>query len=81
MVERLALRLCLRIDAMADRPALHHDERMPAVLAVNRRRKPQNVFRRRGVDRRLERLGRDRVAFVDDDLSVFANARIDLALP
>ena len=81
MVKRLTLRLRLRIDAMTNRPALHHDERMSSVLAVNRCRETQNVFRRRGVDRRLERFGCDGVAFVNDDLSVFADARIDLALP
>ena len=65
---------------MANGAALHHDEGMLPVLAVNGRRKAQHILGRCRIDRRLKCLGGDRMTLVNDDLTVFLHTRIDNTL-
>ena len=55
MLERPGRGLGLRVDAVADRPALHENDRMVAVLAGDRGREPRTkrAFARRATCSKL----------------------------
>ena len=73
-------RLPFGIDAEPHRAALHEDNRVVAVLTGDRRRQAEDVFRLAAPRHRLEADRRQMVAFVDDQLAIFADDVIDLAL-
>ena len=73
--------LDLRVGSMANRTALHEDDRMMAVLARDGSRQPGDEFRLRLAGDLLKTLGRKVVTFVDDEVAVVRHAVIDHALP
>ena len=70
-------RLRLRVDAMPHRTALHEDDRMMAVLPRDGRRQAEDESRLRAADDLLEAVRRQMVAFVDDHMTVVADAIVD----
>ena len=68
--------LALCVNAMADRAALHEDDRMMAVLASNRRGQTGDEFRFGSPCHQLEAMGGKMVAFIDDQMPITANAII-----
>ena len=65
---------------MPDRPALHEDDRVVAILAGDGRRQPEHEPRL-GLSRDLlEAVGRQVMALVDDQVAVVGDAIVDDAL-
>ena len=71
MLKRTGGRLRLGIDAMANRSALHEDDRMMAVLARDGGRQARDELRLRLTDDLLETLGGQMVTFIHDEMAVF----------
>ena len=81
VLERSRRRLHSRIHAMPDRPALHEDDRVVAVLPRDGRRQPEDEPRLRLARDLFEAVRRQVVALVDDQVAVVGHAIIDDALP
>src|SRR5437867_583888 len=78
--KRTPARLHLGADAMSDRAALHPDDRMVPVLPRYGCGQSQNEFGFRATDDLLEAMRRQVVAFVHDQVTVFANEVFNNAL-
>ncbi len=81
MDERPPRRLLFRAHPVADRTALHEEDRVVSILAHRRRRKPQHIARPRPPHDRLEADGRDGMALVDHHVPVVGDEGIHIALP
>ena len=81
VLERSGGRLCPGVDAMPDRPALHEDDRVMAVLARDGRGQPEDEPRLRLAGHLLEAVRREVVALVDDQVAVVGDAVVDDAFP
>jgi hypothetical protein len=68
VLERPAGRLDTRVDPVPNRPALHRDDRMVAVLARNRRRQPKHESSLGLPDDGFKAVGGDMMAFIDDQV-------------
>jgi hypothetical protein len=64
---------------MADRPALHENDRVVPVLAGHGRRQAKDIPGLRSPDQLLEARRRQVMAFVHDQMTVFPDAVIDYA--
>ena len=71
--KRTCGRLCLGIDPMTNRPALHEDDRMVAILAGDGRGQARDELRLRPADDLLEALSGQVVAFVNDEMSIVSH--------
>ena len=71
--ERTGGRLCPGIDPMTNRPALHEDDRMVAILAGDGRGQARDEPGLRPADDLLETLSGQVVAFVNDEMSIVSN--------
>ena len=71
MLERASRGLFLGIDTMAHGAALHEDDRMVPVLARHSCGQPGNKFRLCPTSHLLKAVGRQMVAFVNDQMAVF----------
>ncbi len=75
--ERPACRLHFRVHAMANRSALHEDDRMVAILAGNGRRQSQDIPCLGLTHHLLEARRREVMTLVDDHVTVLGDAIID----
>ena len=73
MRKRACGRLGLGIDPMTNRPALHEDDRMVAILAGDGRGQARDKLRLRPADDLLETLSGQVVAFVNDEMSIVSH--------
>ena len=80
MVERAFFRLRPRIVPVSNRPALHEQNRVVAVLSRGGRRKAVHIFGGGGFQDLFVGKGRSVVAFVGDDHSVMFHEVLDLSL-
>lgn len=69
------------IDAMADRAALHEDDRLMPILARYRGGQPENEPRLRSPRDKLEARRGQVVTFVDDEMAIIANKVGDFSAP
>ena len=69
------------IDPVPDRPALHEDDRMMAILAADGRGQACDIPGLRPADDLLEALSGQVVAFVNDDMSIVSDDVIHDVLP
>ena len=66
-------RLCPGIDPVTNRPALHEDDRMVAILAADGRGQACDIPGLRPADDLLEALSGQVVAFVNDEMSIVSD--------
>ena len=70
-----------RIDGcIANRSALHEDNRRLTIAADRRGREAQYLLRLHTFENAFKRRGADVMAFVDNDVSVIFNQRVDIIL-
>ena len=81
VLERTCRRLRSRVHSMPHRTALHEDDRMVAVLARDSRGQPQDESRLGLTRHLLEAVGRQVMAFVDDQMAVLGDAIVNDTLP
>ncbi len=74
-------RVFLLCGSVPDRAALHEDDRVLTVATLWSRSQAMNVSGPDALEDRLERNGRQVVAFVDGHLAVVLDQRVDLTLP
>ena len=79
MLERTRSRLCLGIDAVSNRTALHEDDGVVAVLASDGRGQSKNEPRLRLPGHLFETVRGEVVALVDDEMAVPIHAIVDHA--
>ena len=73
--------LCLGVNTIAHRSALHENDGMMSVFSRHGGRQAQDVFCLRATDNLLETRSRQVMALVHDDLSILPHAIVDRAFP
>src|ERR1700761_9476373 len=81
VIERTRCRLCLGINAVTNRTALHENDRMMAVLPCDGGRQSKDELGFGFSGHGLESHGGQMVAFIDDDMPVIRDQIGDGTLP
>src|ERR1700719_990922 len=72
--------LLLGVDMMTDGPALHEDDWVVAVLARHRCGQPSNKFRLCPASHLLKAVGRQMMAFVNNQMAIFGHTVVHCPL-
>ena len=80
VAERPRRGLRFRVHPVTDRPTLHEDDRVMAILAGYRGRQSQDVARLGSARDELEADGREMMTLVDNQVAVIGNKVADLAV-